>query len=131
MSKTLETQNKIIISLLARTALGIKEIERIVRSGKKKENQDNFVLVYNALDGTKSGTELAKIIGITKQGMSQVFQTWEDEGIVYKNDETGFYVGLLKLPIKRKSSTKTKAGSLNNKADVVTQEEENGNENKN
>lgn len=131
MSKTLETQNKIIISLLARTALGVKEIERIVRSGKKKENQDNFVLVYNALDGTKSGTELAKIIGITKQGMSQVFQTWEDEGIVYKNDETGFYVGLLKLPIKRKSSTKTKAGNLNNKADVVTQEEENGNENKN
>lgn len=125
MSKTLETQNKIIISLLARTALGIKEIERIVRSGKKKENQDNFVLVYNALDGTKSGTELAKIIGITKQGMSQVFQTWEDEGIVYKNDETGFYVGLLKLPIKRKSSTKTKAGKVNNKADVVTQEEEN------
>lgn len=131
MSKTLETQNKIIISLLARTALGIKEIERIVRSGKKKENQDNFVLVYNALDGTKSGTELAKIIGITKQGMSQVFQTWEDEGIVYKNDETGFYVGLLKLPIKRKSSTKTKAGNLNNKADAVTQEEENGDENKN
>ena len=125
MSKTLETQNKIIISLLARTALGIKEIERIVRSGKKKENQDNFVLVYNALDGTKSGTELAKIIGITKQGMSQVFQTWEDEGIVYKNDETGFYVGLLKLPMKRKSSTKTKAGKVNNKADVVTQEEEN------
>ncbi|MBE0681653.1 MAG: hypothetical protein IH589_07035 [Anaerolineales bacterium] len=132
MSKTLETQNKIIISLLARSALGIKEIERIVRSGKKKENQDKFVLVYNALDGSKSGTELAKIVGITKQGMSQVFQTWEEEGIVYKNDETGFYVGLLKLPIKRKSPTKTKVVSLNNEIDTTIQEEEeNGKENKN
>lgn len=132
MSKTLETQNKIIISLLARTALGIKEIERIVRSGKKKENQDNFVLVYNALDGTKSGTELAKIVGITKQGISSVFQTWEEEGIVYKDDETGFYVGLLKLPIKRKSPAKTKARNLNNDVDAITtqEEEENGNENK-
>lgn len=130
MSKTLEAQNRIIISLLARTALGIKEIERVVRSGKKKENQDKFVLVYNASDGTKSGTELAKIIGITKQGMSQVFQTWEDEGIVYKNDETGFYVGLLKLPVKRKSSAKSKATSLNNEIDTAIQEEEeNGKEN--
>ena len=72
------------------------------------------------------------MVGITQQSMSSVFQTWEDEGIVYKNDETGFYVGLLKLPIKRKSPAKTKAGNLNNKADAVTaqEEEENGNESK-
>lgn len=132
MSKTLEAQNRIIISLLARFALGIKEIERIVRSGKKKENQDKFVLVYNALDGTKSGTELAKIVGITKQGMSSVFQTWEEEGIVYKNDETGFYVGLLKLPTKRKSPTKAKTENSNYKITTTIQEEdENGKENEN
>jgi hypothetical protein len=129
MSKTLETQNKIIISLLARSALGIKEIERTVRSGKKKENQDKFVLVYNALDGTKSGTELARIVGITKQGMSSVFQTWEEEGIVYKNDDTGFYVGLLKLPIKRKSPAKTKVSKTTTESEVDTvEEEQNGNE---
>jgi hypothetical protein len=119
MSKTLEAQNRIIISLLARTALGIKEIEKTVRSGKKKENQDKFVLVYNALDGTKSATELAKIVGITQQGMSSVFQTWEEEGIVYKNDETGFYVGLIRLPIKRKSPVKAKP---NNVIDKIEQE---------
>ncbi len=124
MSKTLEAQNRIIISLLARTALGIKEIEKTVRSGKKKENQDKFVLVYNALDGTKSGTELAKIVGITKQGMSSVFQTWEEEEIVYKNDETGYYVGLIRLPIKRKSPVKAKS---KDSIDKITQEEiENG-----
>ncbi|MBI3176279.1 MAG: hypothetical protein HYZ25_21345 [Chloroflexi bacterium] len=129
MSKTLEAQNKIIISLLARTALGIKEIDRIVRSGKKKGDPDNFALVYNSLDGTKSGAELAKIVGITQQGMSSVLQTWEEEGIVYKNDETGFYVGLLKLPIKKKPSAKAKTGNLNNEANTNKQEEsENGKE---
>lgn len=133
MSKTLEVQNKIIISLLARTALGIKEIDRIVRSGKKKGDPDNFALVYNLLDGTKSGAELAKIVGITQQGMSSVLQTWEDEGIVYKNDETGFFVGLLKLPIKKKPSSKSKATNLYNETDAIKnkEEEENGNENKN
>lgn len=131
MSKTLEAQNKIIISLLARTALGIKEIDRIVRSGKKKGDPDNFALVYNSLDGTKSGAELAKIVGITQQGMSSVLQTWEEEGIVYKNDETGFYIGLLKLPIKKKSSGKAKVTIFNNKADSINkEEEENGDENK-
>ncbi len=132
MSNILETQNRIIISLLARSAIGIKEIEKIVRSNKKKGNPDDFVQAYNSLDGTKSGVELAKIVGITQQSMSSVFQTWEDEGIVYKNDETGFYLGLLKLPIKRKSPAKTKAANLNNAIDATIQEEdENGKENEN
>ena len=130
MSNILEAQNRIIISLLARSAIGIKEIEKIVRSNKKKGNPDDFVQAYNLLDGTKSGVVLAKIVGITQQSMSSVFQTWEDEGIVYKNDDTGFYVGLLKLPIKRKSSTKTKGVNLNGEIDTTTQEEdENGKEN--
>jgi len=132
MSNILEAQNRIIISLLARSAIGIKEIEKIVRSNKKKGNPDDFVQAYNLLDGTKSGVVLAKIVGITQQSMSSVFQTWEDEGIVYKNDETGFYMGLLKLPIKRKSPAKTKEVNLNNEIDTATQEEnENGKENKN
>jgi len=130
MSTILEAQNRIIISLLARSAIGIKEIEKIVRGNKKKGNPDDFVQAYNLLDGTKSGVVLAKIVGITQQSMSSVFQTWEDEGIVYKNDDTGFYVGLLKLPIKRKSSTKTKGVNLNGEIDTTTQEEdENGKEN--
>lgn len=112
MSSILEAQNRIIISLLARSTIGIKEIERIVRSGKKKGDPDNFVLVYNSLNGHKSGVELAKIVGITKQGMSSVLQTWEEEGIVYRNDETGFYVGLLKLPLKRKSPPASKQDNL-------------------
>jgi len=100
MSEVLEQQNKVIISLLARRTLGVEHIDKIVRSHKKKGRPDDFVKAYNALDGLTSITEIAKIVGITRQGMSSVLQTWEEEGIVYKVDKAGTYAGLLKLPAK-------------------------------
>jgi hypothetical protein len=104
MSETLEAQNRIMISLLARTAIGIENIEKIVRSNKKKGDPDKFVSAYNALDGSKSGTDLAKIVGITKQGMNQVLQTWEEEGIIYKAGNPSRYFKLLKIPSKTRNA---------------------------
>jgi len=110
MSEILEEQNKIIISLLARLVIGIQQIEKIVRGGKKKGDPDKFVLAYNALDGTTSGVDLAKIVGISQPAMVSVLQTWENEGIIYKvgKSSSGRYAGLVKLPLKKKSTLATK-----------------------
>jgi hypothetical protein len=104
MSEILEEQNKVIISLLARSTIGVEHIEKIVRGGKKKGNPDKFVLAYNALDGTTSGVDLAKIVGISQPGMVSVLQTWENEGIIYKVGKSGRYAGLLNIPVKKKTS---------------------------
>lgn len=124
MSEIIEEQNKVIISLLARSVIGIQQIEKIVRSGKKKGEPDKFVLAYNALDGTTSGVDLAKIVGISQPGMVSVLQTWENEGIIYKAGKSGRYVGLLKIPLKKKSSTKKKTDILKERDKVENGEQE-------
>ncbi len=114
MSETiLEQQNRIIISLLARRTPGIEYIERIVKGGKKKGRPEDFVRAYNALDGSKTVTEIAKIVGVSQPSMTVVLQTWEERGIVYKTgtSKSSRYVGLLKLPTKTEkhlSATKAK-----------------------
>ena len=100
MSEILEQQNKVIISLLARNTIGVERIDKIVRSHKRKGHAENFVAAYNALDGLTNIADIAKIVGITRQGMSAVLQAWEEEGIVYKVGKEDHYVGLLKLPTK-------------------------------
>lgn len=104
MSTILERQNEVIIALLARSTIGVEYIEKIVKSGKKKGKSEDFVRAYNELDGSKSITDIAKRVGVTKQNMSQVIQTWEEKGIVYNVGTTGrsVYAGLLKLPTKSK-----------------------------
>ena len=110
MSTLLEQQNKVIIALLARSTIGIEYIEKVVRSGKKKGKSDDFVRAYNELDGSRSVTEIAGMIGVSKQNVSQVLQTWEEKGIVYSlgTGNRTVYVGLLKLPIKSKSRSAPK-----------------------
>lgn len=110
MSPVADRQNQVIIDLLARIAFGADEIEKIVKKGKKKKISGDFVLGYNELDGVKSLTDIAKIVGVTKQNMSQVLQTWEEKGIVYNSgtNTRKAYAGLLKLQIKGKSGTSEK-----------------------
>jgi hypothetical protein len=110
MSTVLERQNQVIIALLARSTVGIEYIEKIVRGGKQKGKPDDFVRAYNELDGTKTITEIAKLVGVSKQNLSQVLQRWEEKGIVY-NVGTGsrtVYAGLLKLPTKGKNRSAAK-----------------------
>jgi DNA-directed RNA polymerase specialized sigma subunit len=95
-------QNKVLIALLARSTIGLEYIENIVRSGKKKGNPNDFVRAYNALDSTRTVTEIAQMVGGTRQNMSQVLQNWEDKGIVYNvgTSSQPVYFGLLKLSLE-------------------------------
>lgn len=110
MSTILERQNQVIIALLARNTVGVDYIEKIVTAGKQKGKPEDFIRAYNELDGTKSITEIAKLLGVSKQNLSQVLQRWEEKGIVY-NVGTGsrtVYAGLLKLPAKGKNRSDKK-----------------------
>lgn len=110
MSPVADRQNQVIIDLLARIAFGADEIEKIVKKGKKKKSSGDLVRGYNELDGVKSITDIAKIIGVTKQNMSQVLQTWEEKGIVYNTGTSTrkTYAGLLKLQFRGKDRTSKK-----------------------
>ncbi len=76
---TLQQQNDVIISLLARLAFGSEKIVEIVARGKKDPNA--YRKAYNSMDGVRTGTEIAKLAGVTQQTMSYILQTWEEEGI--------------------------------------------------
>ena len=125
MSTTLERQNRVIIELLARTALGVEKIEDIVKKGKRKGNPDDYAKVYNLLDGTKTATELAKVVQVSKQNMSEILKYWEEKGIVYNigTDNLPKYVGLLRLPINNKGGSQAKKGKEESPADDVIPEE--------
>jgi hypothetical protein len=99
VSTLLERQNEVIISLLARNTLGIEYIENAVTGGGKMKRRDTFVQAYNSLDGSKTVTQIAEIVGVSKQAMSKVLQLWARKGVVYDVGEEGrpLYVGLLKL----------------------------------
>ena len=105
-------QNKVLIALLARSTIGLEYIENIVRSGKKKGNPNDFVRAYNALDGTRTVTEIAQMVGGTRQNMSQVLQNWEDKGIVYNvgTSSQPVYFGLLKLSLRVQPRTPSEGG---------------------
>lgn len=69
---------RVLIGLLARSTIGLERILEVVKRGKK--NPEAYVSVYNSLDGTKTGAELAKIVGVTRQAISYILITWEEEG---------------------------------------------------
>jgi len=70
-----------------------------------KRNPDAYVSVYNALDGERTGVQLAAIAGVSKQAMSLVLQSWLDEGIVLSvgTDKQPKYRRLMRFPEKRKT----------------------------
>lgn len=103
---TLVQQNEVIIGLLARLVWKPEELAEIVKYGKR--NPDAYVSVYNALDGKKTGKQLAEIAGVTQQAISLVLQTWQDEGIVINvgSDTVPKYRRLMRIPEPRKPRTK-------------------------
>lgn len=98
MSEKLERQNGAIIALLARSAIGVPTISKIVSGGKR--NPQAYLKVYNALDGAIGVTELAKLAGVSQPTMSVVLQSWEEQGIIYNvgTDVRPRYHRLLHLP---------------------------------
>ncbi len=74
-------QNEIIISLLARIAFGEEKLKQIITRGKRKPK--DWVRGYNACDGTKGVTEIAKIVGVKQPSATPILKSWEAAGIIY------------------------------------------------
>lgn len=109
----IQQQNEIIIGLLARLVWTPEKIETIVTSGKR--NPAGYVTAYNALDGSKPGTQLAAIAGVTQPAMSTTLQAWLDDGIILNvgGDTTPKYKRLMRLPEAKKKAKRSSNGTNN------------------
>jgi len=92
---------EVLISLLARSTIGVDAIHEVVTEGKK--NPSGYIRAYNALFSGKGVTELAKIAGVAQPTMTYTLQAWEAAGIVYDLGEPHRpdYRHLLVLPENR------------------------------
>jgi hypothetical protein len=77
---TILQQNEVIISLLARLVWTPERITEIVT--RNKRDPGAYVIAYNALDGSKTGTQVAALAKVTQPTMSVTLQSWFDDGII-------------------------------------------------
>ena len=76
-----------VITLLGRIAFKSEQIRDIVRKGKRNPNA--YVKVYNACDGNRTVTQLAKIAGVSQPTMTSVLKQWIQQGIIYEVQRSG------------------------------------------
>lgn len=93
MSDVVSKQLEMLIALVAQATIGRDEIRRIALLGKKKPQQ--WLKGYNACDGKRGVTEIAKIAGVSQPNATNVLKTWERQSIV-------FNVGTEKKPLFRR-----------------------------
>ena len=117
-------QNEVIITLLARLVWTPEKLAAVVMANKR--NPDAYVSIYNALDGEKTGVQLAALAGVTKQGISFVLQSWVDEGIVLNvgTDNQPKYRRLMRLPEKKKPKAKQDVKEVEASAQAVQETQE-------
>jgi hypothetical protein len=117
-------QNEVIITLLARLVWTPEKLAAVVMANKR--NPDAYVSVYNALDGEKTGVQLATLAGVTKQAISFVLQSWVDEGIVLNvgTDNQPKYRRLMRLPEKKKPKAKQDVKEVEASAQAVQETQE-------
>lgn len=98
-NKLLSSQNDVMISLLGRIAFTEKRIKEIIEANKKDSLKQKYVNGYNSMDGTKTLSELATIIGIKQPTLSPILAQWAEIGIIYEIEKTGgkFYKNLFKI----------------------------------
>jgi DNA-binding MarR family transcriptional regulator len=98
-SKKIARQNEVIISLLGRIAFTSKQVREIVTSKKREDLKQKYITGYNALDGKRSVSEIASIIGVTQGTISPILFQWEELGIIYEIERTGgkFYKKLFPI----------------------------------
>lgn len=91
-------QNEVLIGLLARATFGVKFIQDVVTKGKK--DPEGYIRAYNALDGSTSVTQAAKVAGVSQPTMTEILKGWESQGIIYNagNSKRPLYRRLLPLP---------------------------------
>jgi len=90
-------QNEVIISLLARLVFSEEKIKEIISHKKRKPG--NWIKGYNACDGTKGVTEIAKTVGVKPPSATYVLKSWESIGIIYNigTETRPLYMKLLTL----------------------------------
>ncbi|EMR74297.1 hypothetical protein MCGE09_00378 [Thaumarchaeota archaeon SCGC AB-539-E09] len=82
-------QNEVLISLLGRIAFTEDKVREIVTKNKRVDLRVKYIEGYNACDGNKTITEIAKIIGVDTSTASPIFNDWEDIGIIYESHKKG------------------------------------------
>lgn len=98
-SKKIVRQNEVIISLLGRMAFTPTQVRELVTSNKREGLKQKYIMGYNALDGKRSVSEIAGIIGITQGTLSPILSQWEELGIIYEVERAGgkFYKKLFPI----------------------------------
>lgn len=87
--KKIAHQNEVIISLLGRVAFTPEQVHDIVISKKRNNFKSQYIEGYNSLDGKKSVSEIADIIGVTQGTLSPILLDWEELGIIYEVEKSG------------------------------------------
>lgn len=97
--KKLIKQNEIIISLLGRLAFSPDQVREIVVSNKKENLRQGYIDGYNALNGEKSLSKIASIVGVASGTLSPILRDWEELGIIYEVEKPGgkFYKKLFPI----------------------------------
>jgi hypothetical protein len=85
--QTLAKQNEVIIMLLARLDNGQTRVRDIVSRGKRDPTA--YLRLYNALDGSISVSDAAKLAGVTPGTVSPILRSWEEQGIIYDTGPRG------------------------------------------
>ena len=75
-----------VLKLLGRIAFKPDDIIKIVIF-KKGAKSSAYVRGYNACDGKNKLKDIANIIGVQSGTLSPILKQWEEEGIVYKNED--------------------------------------------
>lgn len=79
-------QNEVVIGLLGRIAFTEDRVREIVTSRKKAPKK--YIGGYNACDGNRTVSEIAKVVGVTQQTMSPILKEWENQGLVFAVEKT-------------------------------------------
>jgi hypothetical protein len=97
-----QQQNEIIISLLARLVWSPEKITEIITGNRRDPKA--YLTAYNALDGVKTGTQVATVAKVAQQTMSATLQSWLDEGIILNigTDSQPRYKRLMRVADTRK-----------------------------
>lgn len=81
--KSIENQNKMIISLLGRLSIPEKDLIAIIQKKSKKPKE--ILNAYNLCDGNLTITEVAKKAGIAQSSLSEAIPKWEKLGIIFSS----------------------------------------------
>jgi hypothetical protein len=87
--KRISHQNEVIISLLGRLAFTPEQVKTIVTSNKRDNLKPKYIDGYNALDGKKSVSEIAGVIGVAAGTLSPILSQWVELGIIYEIERVG------------------------------------------